>query len=75
MGGTCSKHGGDEKFLSEDLKGRHPIRDRAVKIRIILKRVTEIWLTTWDGFNRWRALVNTVMNLKVPQKGLCTDFH
>jgi hypothetical protein len=59
-------------FWYGDLREGDPLIDPSVDGRIILKRIFK----TWDGGmdwivlaqdrDRWRALVNAVMNLRVP---------
>jgi hypothetical protein len=71
--GTCSTHGRDEKCIQNfgrELKGR-ALENLDVDRRIILE-----WIlgkqdgVLWIGFTwlrvQWRALLNTVMNLRVP---------
>jgi hypothetical protein len=39
MDGSCSTHGGDTKFWSENLKGRDQSEELGVDGRIILKQI------------------------------------
>jgi hypothetical protein len=53
------------------MEGDH-LEDPGVDVRIILKWTCEGWMGGMDWINlaqdrdRWRALVNAVMNLRVP---------
>jgi hypothetical protein len=76
MGGACSTYGGKREvhtgFWWGDLKKGDHLGDPGVDGRIILKWIFK----TWDGDmgwielaqdrDRWRAVVNAVMNLRVP---------
>ena len=77
MGRACSTYGGrGEKYTGfggENLKERGHLEETGVDGRIILKLI----LRKWDGDvdridptqdrGRWRALVNAVLNLRIPQ--------
>jgi hypothetical protein len=76
MGGACSTHGRDEKYVQNfgwrNLKGRElgsPKRRWEDNIRMDL-RVIEWGGVDWKHLAqhryKWRGLVNTVMNLRVP---------
>jgi hypothetical protein len=65
-------YGGEEGFWWGNLRYRDHLEDRGVDGRIILR-----WMfSKWDGGmdwidvahdrDRWRALVNAVMNLRAP---------
>jgi hypothetical protein len=60
-GGSGLVHTG---FWWEDLRGRDHLEDLVVDGRIILKWVFKGSVT--QDRNRWRALVNAVMKLRVP---------
>jgi hypothetical protein len=75
MGGTCSTYGekeGHTGFWWRDLREGDHLGDPGVDESIILKWI----IKTWDGGmdwielaqdrDRWRALVNGVVNLRVP---------
>jgi len=61
-------------FASESLKGRWRSEDPAADCRLRMSRMDlrEIglegvnWIRLTQDMNKWRALVNTVMNLRVP---------
>ena len=67
MGGACSMYGEEDK-----LEGKGPFSRPCRIWRIILKRVFKKWEggMNWTGValdrDRWRALVNAVMNVQVP---------
>jgi len=71
---ACSTLGRDEKctqFWSEILKGRDHSEDLGVYGRIILKWIIECgegmdWMRLAQDRDQWGAVVNTVMNLRVP---------
>jgi hypothetical protein len=75
MGGACGTYGGGEVhtgFWWGDLREGDHVGDPGVDGRIILRRI----FGRWDGGmnwielahdrDRWQALVNAVMNLRVP---------
>jgi hypothetical protein len=75
MGGTCSTYGGKEAHTGlwwGDLKEGEHFGDPGVDRRIILKWIFKKWDGGADWIelaqdrDRWRALVNAVMNLRVP---------
>jgi hypothetical protein len=73
MKGACSTHGRDEKwihdFLWGNLKGWEHAEDLGVYGKIILERIGwegVDWIHSGKGRDQWRALVNIVMNLRVP---------
>ena len=59
-------------FWSEDLREGDPLQDQGVDGKITLKCIFKMWdgCTDWmalyQDMGRWRALVNSVMNLRVP---------
>jgi hypothetical protein len=58
-------------FWSENLKERDHLVDPSAFLRIILRRFfrkwdVEVWIELAKDRDRWRALVNAVMNLRVP---------
>jgi hypothetical protein len=72
MGRECSTNG-DKRFPFRMLAGKpeekRPIRKWVDNIKMVLREIG------WDGMdwielaqdrNQWRALLNTVMNLRVP---------
>jgi hypothetical protein len=76
MGRACSRNGGDEECLKDigrKPEGKRPLgRPRRRWVDNIKMDLREI---EWDGMDcielaedkdQWRALVNTVMNLRVP---------
>jgi hypothetical protein len=76
MGGTCGTNGGEEEcvwVLGRKARGKEPLgRPRRRWIDNIKMDLLEIGLSVvdWTGLAedryRWRALVNSVMNLRVP---------
>jgi len=71
MGGACSAYGGEA--LWGNLKERDNWGDPGVDGRVILRWILRKWDGgVWTGSSwlrirdRWRALVNAVMNLRVP---------
>ena len=65
MGGTYSAYGGEERriqgFWWGNLRERDHLGDPGVDGRIILR-----WIELAQDRDRWRAIVNAVMNLRVP---------
>jgi hypothetical protein len=75
MGGACSTHGekrGSCRILVGDVTEGNHFRDPSVDVRIILKWIFKQWDGGMDWIelaldrDRWRALVNAVMNIRVP---------
>jgi hypothetical protein len=73
MGGSCSTNGGEKRNVYRLLVGKRPLgrpRYRWVdNIRMVLAEVGwgEVdWIGLAQDRNRWRALVNSVLNLRVP---------
>jgi len=71
MGGTCSAYGGVERaytrFWWGNLRERDHIGDPGVGGRIILVGRGDMnRIELAQDRDRWRALVNAVMNLRVP---------
>jgi hypothetical protein len=76
MGGACGAHGGVEgayNILVGRLEGRRPLgRPRRRWEDNIKMDLSEIgfgdvdWIRWAQDRDRWRALVNTVINLRVP---------
>jgi hypothetical protein len=71
MGGACSTYGGEESwgYLSE----RDHLGDPGVDGRIVLRWIFRKWdVGVWNWIklaedrDRWWALANAVMNLRVP---------
>jgi len=60
------------RFLWENLRGRDHLGDPGVDVRIILRWIFKMsdvgmdWIDLPQDRDRWRALVNGVMNLRVP---------
>jgi hypothetical protein len=77
MGGVCSAHGVEERrvhgFGGGNLRERDQLEEPGVDGRVILRwifRKWEVggmdWIDLAQDRERWRALVNAVMNLRVP---------
>ena len=77
MGGACSTYGVEDRriqgFGGGNLRERDHLGDPVVDGMIILRwffRKWDVWGMDWielaQDRNRWRALVNAVMNLRVP---------
>jgi hypothetical protein len=78
MGGTCSAYGREErrvvyKVLVEKSEGKRSLgrpRHRSEdNIKMDLQKVGcggMDWIELAEGRDRWRALVNAVMNLQIP---------
>jgi hypothetical protein len=76
MGRACSTNGGEEEYMRE-LVGK-PERKRPLgrqRRRLVDNIKINLREIGWDGIdwidlaqdrNQWRALVNTVMNVRVP---------
>jgi len=72
MGGTCSTQGGEKWGVNRVLvgkpEGKRPLGRSTCrwedKIKINLQEVD--WIDLAQDRDRWRALVNVVMNLRVP---------
>jgi hypothetical protein len=65
MGGTCSTHGRVDKCIQE----RYHSEDVEVDRKDLRKVAWEVvdWIHLSQDMYQWRALVNTVTNLRVPQ--------
>jgi len=75
MGGTCSAYGrkGAYRVLVGNLREREHLVDPGVDRRIILRwnfmkwdMGVMDWIELAQDRDRWRALVNVVMNFRVP---------
>jgi len=74
MGGACGAYGegrGVHLVLVGKPEGKRPLEDLDIDGRIILmwifgKLEGGDWLELAQDRDRWRALLNTVMNLRVP---------
>jgi hypothetical protein len=76
MGGACGAHGGGERCIQhfgwearrEELLGR-PRRRWEDNIKMDLREIwfgDVVWIHWAQDRDRWRVLVNTVMNLRFP---------
>jgi hypothetical protein len=74
MGGACSAYGGEvyTGFWWGNLKRRDRLGGLGIGGGIILKWIQEVecvgmdWIDLAQDKDRWRALVNTAMNIRVP---------
>ena len=75
MGGTCGTHGGEERYIqgfSEETWGKETIRKTRAQWDGNEMDIKEVgcggmdWIYLAEDMGRWRALVNAVMNLRVP---------
>jgi hypothetical protein len=73
MGGACGTYGGEEKVLVGKPEGNRPLgrlrRRWEDNIKMDLQEVGRgglDWIGLAQDMDRWRALVNVVMNLWVP---------
>jgi hypothetical protein len=77
MGGACSTHEADEKYITkfwlECLKGIDHSQDLGVDVKLLLKlmlrkcvRGCVEWIHLAQDMDRWRGIVNTVMKPLVP---------
>jgi hypothetical protein len=76
MGGTCSEYGGEVNLYRAvvgKLEGKRPVglprRRWEDNIKVDLQGVGSggmDWIELAEDRDRWRALVNAVMNLRVP---------
>jgi hypothetical protein len=75
MGGACSTYGerkGVQGFWWYNLRERDYLETPGIDGRILLRWIFRKWVGGMDWIDlaqdrdRWRALLNTVMNLRVP---------
>jgi hypothetical protein len=76
MGCACSTYGGEQRcikgFCGKTVRDRGHLGDPNVDVTIILRWIFRKWVGGMDSIDlaqdrgRWRALVNAVMNLRVP---------
>jgi len=76
MGGACSAYGGEERrawVFGGETRGKEPLgrprRRWEDNIKMNLEKVGfggMDWIELAQDRDRWRALVNAVMNLRVP---------
>jgi hypothetical protein len=69
MGGACSTNGGENERVQVGGKARGKEATRKANIRIDLVEVgwgDVDWIGLAQDMDRWRALVNSALNLRVP---------
>jgi hypothetical protein len=76
MGGTCSAYGGEERRIQGTggkTEGKRPIIESRLEwednIKMDLREVgfrDMDWIELAQDRDRWRALVNAVMNIRIP---------
>jgi hypothetical protein len=76
MGGLCSTNGGEEERINywwESQRGKRPLgRPRRRWVDNITMDLGEVgwgdvdWIGLAKDRNRWRVLVNSILNLRVP---------
>jgi hypothetical protein len=70
MGRACSTYGNRCDFWWENLRERDHWRYPGVDGKIILRLIFRMWDMDWiklvQDRDRWRALVNAAMNLRIP---------
>jgi len=72
MGGACSTRGGEYRILVGNSEGKRPLGTPRHRWRILLKWIFRKWdrgrdwIDLAENRSRWQALVNPVMNVRVP---------
>jgi hypothetical protein len=76
MGGACSAYGGEERLIQGfggKTEGKRPLGRHRPRwednIKMDLQEVGSggmDWIELAEDWDRWRTLVNVVMNLRVP---------
>jgi len=76
MEGTCSRYGGERRGAYRvwwgNLRERDHLENPGLDGRIIIRWIFKCGCGGWDWIelaqdrDRWRALVNVVMNLRIP---------
>jgi hypothetical protein len=72
MGEACSAYGGEDRPIQgfgEKPEGKRPLGRPSVDIKMDLQEVGcggMDWIELSQDRDRWRALVNAIMNLRVP---------